>query len=198
MLTITGAGSRIAEEVRKIVGEKRCQNIRIEDYPPSYSDKFLICHGVLNPKNILEQTPEDVSESFRINCAETIRFCEKIFREIKDARVCIVGSESAYSWSYDDTYAAAKAAIHRYVETKRLPYPGQQMVCVAPTIIVDAGMTTRRHDQDRVKLRAAAHPKGRFLRSEEVAKMIHHLLYVDEGYTSGVVIRMNGGEHTRR
>jgi NAD(P)-dependent dehydrogenase (short-subunit alcohol dehydrogenase family) len=73
--------------------------------------------------------------------------------------------------------------------------PQQQIVCVSPGIIEDAGMTVRREDRVNLARRRDMHPKRRFLRAIEVARMIHFLLYVDEGYTSGVVIRMNGGAH---
>jgi hypothetical protein len=54
-------------------------------------------------------------------------------------------------------------------------------------------MTLRRDDTENLERRREEHPKKRFLTSLEVAKMVHHLLYVDEGYTTGTVIRMNGG-----
>ena len=57
-------------------------------------------------------------------------------------------------------------------------------------------MTERRQDVENLQHRQEKHPKRRFLEAAEVARMIHFLLYVDEGYTTGVVIRMNGGEHT--
>ena len=50
------------------------------------------------------------------------------------ARICIIGSESAYRGSFDGTYAKSKAAIHRYVEAT--PTHGQQqLVAISPGII---------------------------------------------------------------
>lgn len=60
-------------------------------------------------------------------------------------------------------------------------------------MIGDAGMTTRRADQDRVRDRAAAHPKGRLAISTEIAELVHYVLYQDHGYLNNVVIPVDGG-----
>ena len=108
-----------------------------------------------------------------------------------------MGSDSGYKWSYDGAYAAAKAALHRFIECKRLKYPNQQLVGVAPSCIEDSeSVKARGPDGKRALIeRIRDHPKQRWVTSFEVANMIHHLLVCDRGYTSGVVIRMNGGEH---
>ncbi len=54
-------------------------------------------------------------------------------------------------------------------------------------------MSTRRKDVDNLERRRTEHPKERFVSSAEVAAMVHHVLYVDAGYTTGTVIRMHGG-----
>jgi NAD(P)-dependent dehydrogenase (short-subunit alcohol dehydrogenase family) len=53
-------------------------------------------------------------------------------------------------------------------------------------------MTLDRKDVENLERRREGHPKKRFLTAAEVAKLIHFLLYIDEGYTTGTVIRMNG------
>jgi NAD(P)-dependent dehydrogenase (short-subunit alcohol dehydrogenase family) len=165
---------------------------------PLRAERYLFCQGLLRPERIGDQSEEEIAESFLVNAAQIIRECDTIFAENENARVCVIGSESGFSWSHDGSYAAAKAALHQYVETKKLTKPGQQLICIAPGMIGDAGMTARRKDQENVNLRCASHPKGRLLTSVEVARMIYHSLYVDEGYLSGIVIRMNGGAHTCR
>lgn len=159
--------------------------------------RHLFCQGVLTSKSIREQSRAEIAESFWANAAMTIRQCDLILGVNPEARICIVGSESGFAWSYDGAYAAAKAAVHRYVETKPGLRPDQQIVCLAPSIISDAGMTTRRADHDKLVSREASHPKGRFLICAEVARWIKFLLYEDTGYATGVVIRLNGGAHTR-
>ncbi|MFS2208487.1 hypothetical protein, partial [Variovorax sp. Varisp36] len=62
---------------------------------------------------------------------------------------------------------------------------------MAPGIIGDAGMTLRRADKHNLMARQMAHRKRRFIEAIEVARLIHFLLYVDQGYLSGIVIRMN-------
>jgi NAD(P)-dependent dehydrogenase (short-subunit alcohol dehydrogenase family) len=162
----------------------------------SGAERHLFAQGLLRPQAVSQQSSDEIAESLMANAIRTIQQCDLIFAVNPKARVCVIGSESGFAWSFDGAYAAAKAAVHRYVETKRLPKPEQQLICVAPSIIADGGMTLRRDDAQRLAEKAAAHPKGRFLTCAEVARLIHHVLYVDEGYLSGVVIRLNGGQHT--
>lgn len=195
MIAIRGIHSAIAQELIKLLpkGEEvreidRGERIEYEDR----ADRFFYCQGLLRPKSLIEQTGSEKNESLWVNAIRIIRDCDLILERNPKARICVMGSESGFAWSFDGAYSAAKAALHRYVETKRLSTPDQQLVCVAPSIIEDAGMTIRRKDQGNLIQRRLEHPKRRFLQAAEVAAMVHFLLYVDRGYTTGVVIRMNG------
>lgn len=195
MIAVRGYGSRIAQEFAEISTDDIIQVPR--DGFNAVAQRHLFCQGVMRAKSIGEQSAEEIAESWRVNATMTIDQCDEILRQNERARICVIGSESGFTGSFDGAYAAAKAAVHRYVETRRMRTAHQQLICIAPGIIGDAGMTTRRNDHQRLVERRMQHPKGRFVTAREVAALIHHVLYVDEGYLSGVVIRMNGGEHTR-
>src|SRR3989304_3989175 len=190
MLAVTGYNSRIIQELRHLLPQGE-QIVRIEGDAP-FSDRYLLCAGVLRAKRLAEQSADEIAEAMHVNLARPMKLCDDIRARIDNARICIVGSESGYVWSYDGAYAAAKAALHRYVETKKLR-PGQQLVAIAPSIIEDTGMTQARTDLENLERRKLENPKRRFLKAAEVARLIHFLLYQDEGYLSGTVIRMNGG-----
>ena len=192
MLAVAGYGSRIVRELEKMLPGETILRMQ-----PPYTghldgDRYLLCAGVIRPKTIREQTPEEVRESLSVNLLWPVAFMERLFEANECARVCVIGSESGYAWSHDDVYAAGKAALHRYVETRKLK-PQQQLACIAPSIIADAGMTLRRKDRDSLAQRSQQHPKQRFLTSAEVARAIHFVLYQDEGYYTGQVMRLNGG-----
>jgi len=190
MLAVTGYNSRIIQELRHLLPQGE-QIVRIEGDAP-FSDRYLLCAGVLRAKRLAEQSADEIAEAMHVNLTRPMKLCDDILARIDNARICIVGSESGYAWSYDGAYAAAKAALHRYVETKKLR-PGQQLVAIAPSIIEDTGMTQARTDLENLERRKLENPKRRFLKAAEVARLIHFLLYQDEGYLSGTVIRMNGG-----
>lgn len=162
------------------------------DDVPLKADRYLFCHGLLRPKRPWEQSLDEVSEGYRANCTSITEACDRIIAANDHARICIIGSESAYRSSFDGVYAAAKADLHGYVEQVRLRTPEQQIVAISPGIIGDAGMTTRREDIDNLERRRAEHPKRRFLRSREVANMAAFLLYEAE-FVSNFVVRMHGG-----
>lgn len=177
------------------VGEEVIPVDRLKDMPLN-CDRYLFCAGIIRPKPRSQQSTREIEESLAVNLWRVTDDIERIMSGNVRARVCVIGSESGFAGSYDDTYAMAKTAIHRYVETKRLKSPHQQLICIAPSIIQDCGMTERRDDTTNLLQRRALHPKQRFLKAVEVARLVHFVLYVDLGYLSGVTLRMNGGSHT--
>jgi hypothetical protein len=193
-LVITGWNSRISDEFRKMlpVWEKPVRGDPTKAGFKLDGLRYLFCQGVLRPKQEKDQTKAEIRESMLVNYVSIMNACEALFERNEVARVCIIGSESAYRGSFDGTYAKAKLMIHEYVERKKLKEPSQQLVLISPGIIEDAGMTTRREDTANLADRKLAHPKGRFLKSIEVASMAKHLLY-EQSYVSGTVIRMHGG-----
>lgn len=195
MLAIRGINSAIARALPLPRGEQKIE-INRNEWPRLDADRYLFCQGLLFSKTSEDQSEEERSESYRVNALDVIASCEHVIKGNDRARICVIGSESAFSGSFDGTYAKAKVALHRYVETRQLRTPHQQLVCIAPSIIGDAGMTLRRTDTHNLERRRLSHPKKRFLSSLEVAKLVYHVLYVDDGYLTGVVIRMNGGAHT--
>jgi NAD(P)-dependent dehydrogenase (short-subunit alcohol dehydrogenase family) len=194
MIFVRGVDSEIVKALNRIypvTGIKR-------GYPmPPAERRYLFCVGKLEQKNIRYQTEEEIAETFWVNTAQVIRECDWLLENNPCARICVVGSDSGFKGSFDATYAAAKAGLHNYVNTKRLNHPHQQLVCVAPSMVSGTRMNMRRNIDGKIALdkRLKAHPKGRMVTTLEVARLIHFLLCVDEGFTSGVTIRMNGGEH---
>jgi|SRR6266404_5852789 len=162
--------------------------------PPIEAERYLFCQGLLYGKSRLEQTSQEISNTYNVNYMNIACACDRLLEYNPIARICVIGSESGISGSYDECYADAKRLLHHYVETKKIG-PKQQLVCVAPSIIEDAGMTLRRADVDNLRRLRDKHPKHAFLSCLQVARMVHFLLYIDIGYTTNVVVRMNGGQH---
>ena len=194
MIAIRGAGSTIVQQLLPLLpeGEESKAISRFADMPTD-CERYLFCAGVLRAKKAQDQSPDEMTEGFHVNLWQVVTDCERILAGNAKARICIIGSESGFSGSFDGVYAVAKGEIHRYVEKTRLKSPHQQLICIAPSIISDTGMTSRRDDKSNLLERRALHPKQRFLKALEVARLVHYVLYVDLGYLSGTVIRMNGG-----
>lgn len=208
MVIVTGLGSTIVDQLKFMLPDETfyrapysqfhfdCDTILKHVHAGLLytADRFVFAAGVLYSKRITEQKHKEIEHSLQVNLISVVQMIEKIIENNKKARICVVGSESGIKGSYDTTYALCKAAIHNYVRTKRLRYPQQQLVCVAPSIIEDSGMTQRRCDLEEVKLKALEYPKERLLKSIEVAKLIKYLLYEDDGYITNEVISIDGGK----
>jgi NAD(P)-dependent dehydrogenase (short-subunit alcohol dehydrogenase family) len=194
MIAIRGANSLIAQQLIAMLPDgERAEAIPRGASMPVSVERYFFSVGLLRSKPLADQSEDEIAESMVANYSQVVFECDRIFSANACARVCVMGSESGYSGSFDGAYALGKARLHKYVETKRLHYPAQQLVCVAPSIVADAGMTLRRSDTDGLERRRWAHPKRRYLAAMEVAQMVKHLLYVDRGYTTGTIVRMHGG-----
>lgn len=196
MLAIRGVGSKIATEMMGMLNGVLVVPVARNEAVPLNAERYLFCAGILRPKTAEEQTAEEIEEGHRVNFLQIKEDCERIFKVNRRARVCVIGSESAYRGSYDGTYAWSKQLLHEYVQTKPLG-TRQQLVCISPCPIQDAGQHARRKDRFRTEQRRLAHPQQRFLKAYEVARLVKFLLYEDGGYITGIVIRMNGGEHIK-
>jgi len=194
VIAIRGAASSIAQQLIAMLPDgERAEAIPRGASMPVSVERYFFCVGLLRSKSMADQTEDEIAESMVANYSQVVFECDRLFSANACARICVMGSESGFTGSFDGSYALAKERLHKYVETKRLQYPAQQLVCVAPSIVLDSGMTSRRADTEGLERRRWAHPKRRYLAAMEVAKMVYHLLYVDRGYTTGTIIRMHGG-----
>ena len=194
MIYTRGAKSAIAQALHDLHPVKAVERW---DRMPDDATRYLFCAGLQIQKPTCQQSIEEIGELFLVNAAAVIRECDLLIDANPKARICVMGSEAAFTWGFNGTYAGAKAALHRYVETKRLKHPDQQLVCVAPTHILNTGMGLQRNT-DGVRVleeRRKKHQKHRWLEPVEVAQLVYFLLCVDQGYITNTVIRMNGGQH---
>jgi hypothetical protein len=109
MIAVAGASSQIGLAFSRIVGEGACRSVRL-GAEAAGCDRFLICSGLLVGSAISAQMPDRIAASYMVNFADVAAWCDSIFATEPSARVCVIGSESGYSGSYDMAYAGAKAA----------------------------------------------------------------------------------------
>lgn len=147
-----------------------------------WSKYFVLAAGVLHQKQTLSQSPSEIEESLAVNLVNVIRICETIFKYRENAVICVVGSYSGIKGSYDQTYAAAKAGVHQYVQCRQTVC-GQRIFAVAPHIILDSGMTERRKDYADIQGRPG------ILSARDVAKEIYRGLFMSEINNEVVVLR---------
>src|SRR6266403_1832692 len=125
--------------------------------PPIDADRYLFCQGLLYGKSRLEQTSEEIANTYNVNYVNIAFACDQLLTYNQKARICVIGSESGIAGSYDEVYSDAKRLLHHYVETKHI-LSTQQLVCIAPSIIEDAGMTIVRKDRSNLSNLRENHP----------------------------------------
>ena len=107
-ICISGWRSKIAEEFRALLpaAEKPIWGKPCEpDFPRV--DRYLFCNGLLRPKRMEDQTQDERDEGWLVNFISIATKCDWIIADNMNARICVIGSESAYKDSFDGTYAVA-------------------------------------------------------------------------------------------
>lgn len=194
-ISISGFSTTIASRFCSFLSPDEGIEARsISDIDVTGHERYLICTGYLAGRDLPNITYGEAQDSWEINYIRIAHACDQIILKNADARICIIGSESAYRGSFDMAYAGAKAAMHLYIETKKLAHARQQIVGIAPHIIWDSGMTQRRDDKEGLAERAKARRRGEWINAVDVARLAHFLLYQDSGNITNTVIRMTGGE----
>ena len=112
-------------------------------------------------------------------------------------RIFIIGSESGVKGSYDIIYALTKSSLNKYVEERKILSKDQQLICIAPSTIIDGKMTLNRKDIKKVKKLVKKNPKKRGLYSKEISKLIYDLSFKNTDYLTNAVININGGKFSR-
>mgnify|MGYP003908889943 CR=1 FL=1 len=184
MLAVTGFRTSIVQELKRFIDDPIVRigadlgrlNCTLE-FPPA--DRFVLAAGVLHQTQLIEQSPDEIMSSLAVNMINTVRLCELILKANDNARIVVIGSESADRGSFDTTYALAKAGVHAYARWKQV-LPTQQLTVLAPPIIADSGMTRARKDYPEVLSRR------RTVTAEAVARSVKSLLYTQPAGSHGV------------
>lgn len=182
--TIAKAFVALRPSLEYVVGRTHCIDLDL--------DAYLICCGFLAGKSLTEIGVEDLDRTLGANFVQPAQLCDRILEVNDHARICVIGSESGISGSYDMAYAGAKAAMHLYIKTKQLRTAAQQLFGIAPHIVADSGMTERRVDQERVKAAAARHRAARHISAMEVAEVAAAGLFGPSRFLSNTIIELRG------
>ena len=209
-ILIIGKNSKIANEFLKLV--KNCsivapsklewnmKNINFVEHDIKKiinADKILLLQSVISSKNFLRRKQKDINSQISINFLSIIKICEIALKYNKRVKIIILGSESGIKGSYDISYGLMKSALHKYVEERKINFPGQQLICISPSTIIDAKITIKRNDKKNVLKSILSNPKKRGIMSFEIADLIYNIFFKTTDYLTNTVIRVDGGKFAR-
>ncbi len=161
------------------------------------SNKILLLQSIISSKKFVNRNASEINEQININLLSIIKICEIALNYNKNVKIVILGSESGIKGSHDIIYGLMKTAIHQYVKERKINFSNQQLVCIAPSTIIDANITVRRKDKINVKKSIKNNPKKRGLKSVEIADLIYDIFYNLTDYLSNTVITVDGGKFAR-
>ena len=161
------------------------------------ANKILLLQSFISSTPFLKRNSIDIQNQVSVNLLSIVKICEIALQNNKNVKIIILGSESGIKGSFDIVYALTKSAIHKYVEERQIKYPKQQLICIAPSTIIDANMTLKRKDKKNIKKSIRSNPKKRGILSKEISNLIYSLFYEQTDYLSNTVIRIDGGKFAR-
>ena len=161
------------------------------------SDVLILMHSIIIPKPHLKKNFAEKIKQLKVNLLSTLEIVEMALKYNKRAKIFILGSESGKKGSYDIMYALTKTALHKYIEERKILFPDQQLVGIAPSTIIDGRITLKRKDKKNLKRSINLNPKKRGIFSNEISRLIYSLVFFNTNYISNVVIDVNGGKFSR-
>ena len=178
MILVTGARTTIVQAIQHLKPDEPVVRIHLRPGSDEVYDftmappgsRIVLAAGLL--LGLKDHTADTYQRTMRANFMEPVAIIQQALGEIPGVRICAIGSQSAVAGSYDEVYAQSKQKLHRMIGRIRTA-PDQQLVCVAPPIIADSGMTQRRHDYPQV-LQLRSH-----CTAADVARAVVDLLWED-------------------
>lgn len=211
-ILVTGSNSRIAKHLIKLIPKhNKLHKINSQDFKFENLDEIkknikffkqfdtiFFFHSEIGTKRLNFQNTENISRSVCINLLSQIYISEICLNNHKNAKIFFTGSESGLKGSYDIIYSLMKASIHKYVEERKIQFPNQKILCLAPSTISDSNFTNKRKDQINVKKSIKINPKKRGLYSKEIAEIIFEIMFAKKfNYLTNTIIHLNGGKFAR-
>ena len=210
-ILITGGSSKIGFHLKKFISKKykifspqkkdwNLSNLNFSKEKINLikkCDRIYLCHSILSNKKHLLKNEKEIYDQININLLSKIKICEIALKYNKKVRIFILGSESGLKGSFDIVYGLSKSSINKYVEERKILHKKQQLICIAPSTIIDGKMTLSRKDQKNVKKSIKDNPKKRGLYSKEISKLIFDLSFNNTDYITNTVININGGKFSR-
>jgi NAD(P)-dependent dehydrogenase (short-subunit alcohol dehydrogenase family) len=145
-----------------------------------------------------EMSVETWDETIAVNLSGAFYVCRAALPHLVaagDASIVNVTSVAGYTvWPEDAAYAVSKAGLDLLTRTIAVEYGarGVRANCVSPGVI-DAGMTDGIADSAERERLAELHPLARLGLAEEVAEAVVWLCSEASSFTTGSVVRVDGG-----
>ena len=180
-------------EIEYLVKSKLINTINLDD---TKNNVILYSWGKLYGEKLNNQTCEEKVQGYLCNFLIPVSLVEQFNSTDSRFNFIYISSESAKKGSYDVNYAFQKAATESYIRECQLSNKDSNIVGVAPSMLGDAGMTTRRLDKNNVTLAKQNHPKERLLKTAELVSTIEFLIFHNT-YITNTIIEINGGKFAR-
>ena len=161
-------------------------------------DVLVLNAGINVPENLRELSPENWSDTQRVNVASNLQLLQGLLPRMADAgygRVVAVSSVYAHRARPGRVaYSSSKAAIEELIRAVAVEYGpfGVLANCVAPGFVL-TDLTYQNNDAEQLQALSQRIPVGRLAEPEEIARFIAWLASAENSYITGQAIAIDGG-----
>ena len=155
------------------------------------------CSGIMNGNMLLFEKPENLIETFNINCLGPILITKELLKGMvksKQGSIVFIGSAVAhYGGAGKSFYGASKSALYGFIRSisKELGRANIRVNSISPGYIETK--LTEHFSAEELDKTVSAISLRRGGKAEEVAGVINFLLSEDSGYITGEDIKIDGG-----
>ena len=155
------------------------------------------CSGVMNGNMLLFEKPENLIETFNINCLGPMLVTKELLKGMiksKQGSIVFIGSAVAhYGGVGKSFYGASKSALYGFIQSisKELGRANIRVNSVSPGYIETK--LTENFSAVELDKTISAISLRRGGKAEEVSGLINFLLSEDSGYITGEDIKIDGG-----
>lgn len=161
-------------------------------------DILISLIGVLPGKNLIDYSFAEIDNVMSINFSGHAKVVKSIIPFLTNkSRLIFLSSISAQKGSYDPLYAASKGALLSFVKSLLPTLPvGSTVNAIAPGLIEDSNMFNEM-DICRQEIHLSQIHSRKFLKKEDLSRIIFDLCQDYWCHLNGACIDLNGGQYVR-
>jgi 3-oxoacyl-[acyl-carrier protein] reductase len=159
-------------------------------------DVLIICIGVLPGKSLQHYSDTELSAVFHSNAIVVMKVVRELLDHVRSGgAVLFMGSIAGSAGSYDEAYAASKAALVGLTKSlAKKSKNGVRFNCIAPGLI-DGSRMFEGFTADEIEKHEQQTPVGKLLALEDLVRICFDITQPHWNSLNGQVIDINGGRY---
>ena len=170
---------------------------------PSQLDGLVYCPGSINLKPFARLTDQEFKDDFELNVLGAIKVIRTVLPQLKSAEQSSIVLFSTVAVNqgmpFHASVSASKGALEGLTKSMAAEFsPKIRVNCIAPSLTDTPLASKLLSSEEKKKASGDRHPLKRVGEPIDIARMADFLLSDDASWTTGQILRVDGGMSTLR